>query len=188
MYGNFPPQGMGWPGGTNPWGGYGGFGAPWSGYQSQWGYPGQWGFQGPMYGGGWMSPWATWGGTWAVPGPIGGLGGLRRHGGDYSQQYYGTGLPTDEEITEMVYDTLDLDPLVPPDAEINVDVDAGTVTLTGTVPNKAAKHAAGDDAWWAPGVVDVNNSLTVSGRRRVRSGQQGRPSGRQARTRGTTTG
>jgi len=98
----------------------------------------------------------------------GGLGGLRRHGGTYTQQFLTTGLPTDQEITEMIYDQMDVDPLIPYDADINVDVDAGVVTLTGTVPDKAAKHAAGDDAWWVPGVDDVNNQITVSGRHRYR--------------------
>ena len=97
------------------------------------------------------------------------MGGLRRWGGTYSPQYTATGLPTDEEITEMVYDAIDADPLIPYDADINVAVDAGVVTLTGTVPNKRVKHAAGDDAWWVPGVVDVNNELEVTGRRRAKT-------------------
>ena len=100
-----------------------------------------------------------------------GLGGLRRWGGTYSPQYTATGLPTDEEITEMVYDAIDADPLIPYDADINVDVDAGIVTLTGTVLNKTAKHAAGDDTWWVPGVTDVRNNLGVSGRHRAKAGR-----------------
>lgn len=121
------------------------------------GFGGPWGF-GPAYG--YSPPWGT--GGW-------GLGGLRTWGGTYSPQYLSTGLPTDEEITEMVYDALDDDPLIPWDADINVDVKAGEVTLTGTVPNKRIKHSAGDDTWWVPGVVDVHNELQVSGRHRFRS-------------------
>ncbi|MBI2865582.1 MAG: BON domain-containing protein [Chloroflexi bacterium] len=119
-----------------------------------------------------MSPtfgYAGSGGAYPYWTGFGGLGGLRRHGGSYSPQFTATGLPTDEEIVEMVYDAMDVDPLVPYDADINVDCDAGVVTLTGTVLNKRAKHAAGDDAWWAPGVVDVKNELMVSGRRRART-------------------
>lgn len=120
----------------------------------------------------------TWGGTYA-PYPVwsgfGGLGGLRRHGGSYSPQFAATGLPTDEEITEMVYDRLDVDMLIPYDADINVSTDAGEVTLTGTVLNKAIKHAAGDNAWWVPGVTDVHNELQVVGRHRIRArGRRGR--------------
>jgi len=102
----------------------------------------------------------------------GGLGGLRRHGGTYTQQFLTTGLPTDQEVTEMIYDQMDADPLIPYDADINVDVDAGVVTLTGTVPDKAAKHAAGNDAWWVPGVDDVSNQIAVSGRHRYRVRQR----------------
>ena len=114
---------------------------------------GPWGF-------GYSPPWGS--GGW-------GLGGLRTWGGTYSPQYLSTGLPTDEEITEMVYDALDDDPLIPWDADIDVDVKAGEVTLTGTVPDKHIKHSAGDDVWWVPGVVDVHNNLTVSGRHRYRA-------------------
>ena len=124
-----------------------------------WGYPYAPTFQG-------------WGPTWTGgfgPQAMGyGLGGLRRWGGTYTPQYASTGLPTDEEIVEMIYDAFDADPLVPWDADIDVSVEAGTVTLAGTVPNKRIKHAAGDDAWWIPGVTDVQNNLEVTGRHRGR--------------------
>jgi len=105
--------------------------------------------------------------TQYMPGPMQmgwGLGGGRRWGGAYSPQFVMTGLPTDEEVVELVYDAIDNDPLIPFDADINVDSDAGTVTLTGTVMTKQIKHAAGDDAWWIPGVDDVSNQLTVERR------------------------
>ncbi|MCL5961266.1 MAG: BON domain-containing protein [Chloroflexi bacterium] len=97
-----------------------------------------------------------------------GLGGLRRWGGTYSPQYVATGLPTDEEMEEMVYDAIDADPLIPYDADINVAVDTGVVTLSGTVTNKRIKHSAADDAWWVPGVVDLNNEIAVVERRRAK--------------------
>lgn len=136
-------------------GGFGGFG----------GFGGPYGF-GPFYG--YSPPWGS--GGW-------GLGGLRTWGGTYSPQYLSTGLPTDEEIVEMVFDALDDDPLIPWDADIDVDVQAGEVTITGTVPDKNIKHAAGDDAWWVPGVIDVHNQLKVSGRHRYRAAEQ--PTGAQ---------
>jgi hypothetical protein len=158
-------MGMGMPGMHN-WGsqGFGMQGSfPWQGYQGS--YPG---FGGSM-----------------------GLGGLRHWGGTYTPQFTTTGLPTDDEIAEMIYDTLDADPLVPWDADIDVNVDAGTVNLSGTVPNKRIKHAAGDDAWWIPGVTDVQNSLQVSGRHRGRTGESGQTGsqagGGQARRRTTGT-
>ncbi|MBI4319426.1 MAG: BON domain-containing protein [Chloroflexi bacterium] len=116
-----------------------------------------------------------------------GLGGLRTWGGTYSPQYIATGLPTDEEITEMVYDAIDGDPLIPYDADIDVEVDAGAVTLSGAVPNKDMKHAAGDDVWWVPGVTDVENNLMVTGRRRAKGapreveGAPAKPTGRTRR-------
>ncbi|TAK37144.1 MAG: BON domain-containing protein [Chloroflexota bacterium] len=116
-----------------------------------------------------------------------GLGGLRTWGGTYTPQYLTTGLPTDEEITEMVYDTMDSDPLVPWDAEITVDVNAGEVTLSGTVPNKRIKHAAGDDAWWIPGVTDVHNQIQVAGRHRGQAAAEGTRTSTRRRT-GTTGG
>ncbi len=69
----------------------------------------------------------------------------------------------------MVYDAMDVDPLIPYDVDIEVNCDAGVVTLAGTVPNKPAKHAAGDDTWWVPGVVDVRNNIQIGGRRRART-------------------
>ncbi|MGH2461253.1 MAG: BON domain-containing protein, partial [Chloroflexota bacterium] len=121
------------------------------------------GFAGPM------SPWAApspWNWGWATPTELGwGLGGGRRWGGTYTPQFLMTGLPTDNEIVEMTYDAIDADPIIPFDAPIDVSSDAGTVTLTGTIFSKEIKHAAGDDAWYIPGVIDVRNELEVSGRR-----------------------
>lgn len=119
------------------------------------------------YGAGWGMPTTAWGPAawnpyWMSPTGLGwGLGGTRRWGGTYTPQFMMTGLPTDNEIVEMVYDAIDADPIIPFDADIDVDSDAGTVTLTGTVDTKEIKHAAGDDAWWLPGVTDVENELQV---------------------------
>ncbi|MCL5957962.1 MAG: BON domain-containing protein [Chloroflexi bacterium] len=45
--------------------------------------------------------------------------------------------------------------------DVNVDVDDGVVTLSGTVHSRFEKRSAGDDAWDVPGVKDVCNSLQV---------------------------
>ena len=79
---------------------------------------------------------------------------------------------TDEQIRDMVYESLDADPIIPYDADISVDVHNGVVTLTGTVPNKRIKHAAGDDAWWIPPVVDVENDLEIARARRAAPAEQ----------------
>lgn len=125
----------------------------------------------------WQSP-PTWpGAAWhwgpgmGPPMPMGpgrygaGYGAGPGYGPPYAPAYYG-GLPTDSEIEEMIYDSMDADPLIPFDASIDVSVEAGTVYLRGEVPSKRIKHAAGDDAWWIPGVVDVHNEMKVTARRR----------------------
>ena len=115
------------------------------------------------------NPYGFGGGFAPTPVDLGwGLGGLRRWGGTYSPQFVMTGLPTDDETVEMIYDAIDADPVIPFDADIDVDCDAGTITLTGTVMSKEIKHAAGDDAWWIPGVDDVHNDLQVVSRRHER--------------------
>ena|SRR5579884_2183330 len=121
-----------------------------------------------------------------------GLGGARRWGGTYSPQFIMSGLPTDEEIEEMVYDSIDSDPMIPYNANIEVESDAGTVTLRGTVASKAIKHAAGDDAWWIPGVNDVRNEIQVERRRPTAEEAAAPPAratavgGRRARAAGAT--
>lgn len=120
------------------------------------GFP--YGFQ-PSYGP-WFGGPMTWGGTF--PGMYGGWA-------------YTEGWPSDEQIQEMIYDSIDADPVVPYDSDITVEVTGGVVTLSGTVPNKRVKHAVGDDAWWVPGVWDVNNNLQIVGRRERAAPAPGRP-------------
>lgn len=79
----------------------------------------------------------------------------------YAGPYYGTVTRTDEEIEADIETDLILDTWVDSD-QVNVDVDAGIVTLTGTVDSLVEKRSAGDDAWDTLGVIDVNNNLTIS--------------------------
>jgi hyperosmotically inducible protein len=44
---------------------------------------------------------------------------------------------------------------------IRVHADAGVVTLTGTVPNRAAVDRAASAARGVPGVTEVRNNLTI---------------------------
>ncbi|MGH2461252.1 MAG: BON domain-containing protein [Chloroflexota bacterium] len=67
----------------------------------------------------------------------------------------------DAHIREFVERAIDNDPSIPAHAEIDVAVENGVVTLTGTVSNKRIKHAAGDDAWFVPQVFDVHNEIAV---------------------------
>jgi hypothetical protein len=79
----------------------------------------------------------------------------------------------DDAIRELVFEMIDADPTVLPDVDVEIDVNAGIVTLKGRVPGKRTKHAVGEAAWWIPSVVDVNNQLQVSPRRERRSERVG---------------
>ena len=92
----------------------------------------------------------------------------------------------DDEIKDFVEQSLDNDLEIPAQADIHVDVHDGVVTLTGTVPNKRVKHAAGDDAWWLPPVLDVHNELNVQ-RSRPKTGT-GPATGTASRRRTQSTG
>jgi len=157
-------QGRGWEQGSSP---------SYGGYPGGWGeYPG--GGYGQYQGGhpeGWGQPQ---GGYRQYPGGPGGYGGPYQggYGGGYGRGYgafYGrgySGTRSDEEIRNELYDALDEDPQIPYDTDIDVEINDGVVTLTGIVRSRYIKMAAGNCAWMTPGVQDVNNNLTVTGRRR----------------------
>ncbi len=67
---------------------------------------------------------------------------------------------TDEDIKKDVVDELYWDDSVDA-SEVQVQVDRGEVTLTGTVPDYVAYQSAEDDAWVMPGVRYVRNDLIV---------------------------
>lgn len=69
---------------------------------------------------------------------------------------------TDEEIRDIIRRNLDRDVRISDPSKIHVTVSAGVVTLTGTVPSYSQKVAAAEDAWAAPGVIDVINDIVVS--------------------------
>jgi hypothetical protein len=118
---------------------------------------------------GWYGPGESYYGE-----PYGGYG--YRHYepyGWYGTGYYGEGRPnpgqyagrgprnytrSDERITEDINDRLtdrgDLDA-----EDIDVKVNNGEVTLTGTVGSRYAKRAADDVAWGVSGVNEVHNQL-----------------------------
>jgi len=68
---------------------------------------------------------------------------------------------SDEEIENTVRANLARDVRLPNPADVFIQVKNGVVTLTGTVGTFAQKTAADDDAWTAPGVVDVVNDVSV---------------------------
>lgn len=68
----------------------------------------------------------------------------------------------DEDIRRMATECLRADPRIPPQARIEVEVKEGTVTLTGSVPDKWVKRVANEIILPLPGVVDVQNNLQVA--------------------------
>lgn len=69
----------------------------------------------------------------------------------------------DNEIEDLVRDTIAADPYIPQSDvnAINVDVKNGVVKLSGTVRNRRSKPLAYSDAFWSRGVVDVNSEVVV---------------------------
>lgn len=80
---------------------------------------------------------------------------------------------SDDRIKDDINDRLTWDGQI--DAtDINVDVNDGMVTLTGSVDTRRDKRRAEDIADRIPGVWDVSNQLRVRNRRGGHSGQQSR--------------
>jgi len=82
------------------------------------------------------------------------------------------GPTNDQEIEDFIYDALEL---LPGSGEVDVRCEGGRVSLTGTVHYKRLKRDVGEIAWAIPGVNDVNNTITITARRRSRAGTQNEP-------------
>jgi|SRR5579884_1448819 len=100
-------------------------------------------------------PYWNPGTDWGTP-ATGPDGNLFPHGYDT-----GPSLPHDGDLEKIIGAAIHRDPTIPADSEISIHVANGAVTLTGTVPTSSAKRAAGDAAWYAPGVTDVHNDIIV---------------------------
>jgi osmotically-inducible protein OsmY len=68
----------------------------------------------------------------------------------------------DQEIRDTIRANLARDVRIESPANIYVAVTNGVVTVSGTVLTYDQKTAAADDAWAAPGVVDVVNDIVVT--------------------------
>jgi|SoiMetStandDraft_5_1073268.scaffolds.fasta_scaffold01763_3 BON domain-containing protein len=83
---------------------------------------------------------------------------------------YRRGLPhgptNDHDVEELIYDALEL---VPGASDVEVRCEGGRVTVTGNVPHKRIKHDVGELAWAIPAINDVQNTITITGRRRARA-------------------
>src|SRR5262245_50381592 len=73
---------------------------------------------------------------------------------------------TDQEVEELVYDTLEL---IPGASDVEVRCESGRLTLSGPVSHKRLKHDIGEIGWAIPWVNDVHNTITIASRRRARS-------------------
>jgi BON domain-containing protein len=79
------------------------------------------------------------------------------------------GLPqgpaNDHDVEELLYDAMEL---LPGASDVEVRCEGGRVTLTGNVPHKRIKRDIGELAWAIPAISDVQNTVTITGRRRSR--------------------
>jgi osmotically-inducible protein OsmY len=124
-------------------------------------------------------PMFSGGGMYGNYGNSGSYGGqqMERQGGFGRQSHAGRGPRgyhrSDDRIREDVNEELTRHPEIDA-SEIEVRVEHGEVTLTGTVEDRHAKRLAEDIAERCSGVEDVRNELRVD--RGAREGQEGRSS------------
>ena len=76
---------------------------------------------------------------------------------------------TDADIEDFLYDALEL---IPGTSDVEVRCEGGRATLSGNVPHKHHKRDVGEIAWAIPSVNDVQNSVTITARRRARASGQ----------------
>lgn len=71
-------------------------------------------------------------------------------------------VPTDREMKAVLVRRLN-ENVYTQDCEIRVDVSGRAVVLDGDVSSETVRETAVHDAWDVPGVVQVDNRLTVVG-------------------------
>jgi len=76
------------------------------------------------------------------------------------------GPSNDQEVEDFIYEAIEL---LPGTSDIEVRCDGGRVTLAGVVHHKRLKHDVGEVAWAIPGLIDVQNNVTIASRRRARA-------------------
>ena len=76
------------------------------------------------------------------------------------------GPTSDQDVEEFIYDALEL---LSGAGDVEVRSAGGRVSLTGSVAHKRIKRDAGELAWAIPGITDVNNTVTITARRRSRT-------------------
>ncbi len=83
------------------------------------------------------------------------------------------GPTNDQEVEDFISDAFDL---LPGTNDVEVRVEGGRATLTGSVPHKRLKRDVGEIAWTIPMLNDVQNNVTVTQRRRSRTVREGESS------------
>jgi hypothetical protein len=76
------------------------------------------------------------------------------------------GPSNDQEVEDFIYEALEL---LPGTSDVEVRCDSGRATLSGVVHHKRIKHDVGELAWAIPGLIDVQNNVTIASRRRARA-------------------
>jgi hypothetical protein len=76
------------------------------------------------------------------------------------------GPASEQDVEEFIYDAAEL---LPGAGDVEVRCDGGRISLTGSVPHKRIKRDVGEIAWAIPGIIDVNNAITITARRRSRA-------------------
>jgi len=79
------------------------------------------------------------------------------------------GPTNDQEIEDFIYDALDL---LPGANDVEVRCEGGKTMVTGTVSHKRLKRDIGEIAWAIPNVIDVQNNIAITQRRRPRQGRE----------------
>jgi len=162
---------QGWGGNQNwgPWTapGFSGYWAPWSNYRGNYGqgnyapwnngYYNQGFGYGTAYG---YGPQSGYGQGWGNYGQGFGNYPFDENEGEYSGVGPRNYRRSDQRIEEDVCDELTSDSFV--DAhDVNVSVNSGVVTLSGTVPTRDMRRRAEEDADSVTGVNDIRNDLRV---------------------------
>jgi hypothetical protein len=80
------------------------------------------------------------------------------------------GPTNDQEIEDFIYDAFDL---LPGTNDVEVRVEGGRATLSGSVAHKRLKRDLGELAWAIPALNDVHNNVTITARRRSRASREG---------------
>jgi BON domain-containing protein len=199
-YGGYGNEGYGPQSGMTGWGrqAFGGYGIG-PGYEGQgsggpgpgWGYGGGFGArgyegygdEGPIaYGGPWSNqqwtgapPWSRQsGGQWSGQQGRGSAATMGPHAGRGPKGYQRSDQRIEEDVNEALTRNGQLDA-----TNIQVKVDQGVVTLTGTVDSRQDKRMAEDIADSCPGVKDVHNQIRVE---QGGNGQVGQTQQRQGQT------